>query len=258
MLVTVDGDRILEIQGDPENRATEGTVCLKGISYAQRARHPGRLTTPLRRNAKGEFDPISWDEALDGIASGLRTIQDESGPQAVLYYEGSGSHGALSALADAFWRPFGGPTRTHGDLCWPAGLEATRLTYGDNRHNHPALTRESSFILLWGHNPAETNIHQWRFILDARERGARIAVVDPRSTDSTDLADLHLQPRPGTDGALALGLGHLIVSEGLHDEPFLTRSSLGFDEYRERIRAFPPGRVAEITGLTEEEIRELA
>ena len=239
MLVTVDGDRIVEIQGDPENGATEGTVCLKGLSYAQRARHPDRLTTPLRRNAKGEFDPISWDEALDGIASGLRTIQDESGPQAVLYYEGSGSHGALSALADAFWRPFGGPTRAHGDLCWPAGLEATRLTYGDNQHNHPALTRESSFILLWGHNPAETNIHQWRFILDARERGARIAVVDPRSTDTTDLADLHLQPRPGTDGALALGLGHLIVAEGLHDEPFLTRSSLGFDEYGERIRAFP-------------------
>lgn len=258
ILVTVEGDRIIEIQGDPENAATEGTVCLKGLSYAQRVRSPDRLTTPLRRNNQGGFDQVSWDDALDGIASGLRTIQDESGPQAVLYYEGSGSHGALSALADAFWRPFGGPTRAHGDLCWPAGLEATRLTYGDNRHNHPALARESSFILLWGHNPAETNIHQWRFILDARERGARIAVVDPRSTDTTDLADLHLQPRPGTDGALALGLGHLIVSEGLHDEPFLVRSSLGFDEYRERIRAFPPERVAEITGLTEDEIRELA
>ena len=161
-------------------------------------------------------------------------------------------------MADAFWRPFGGPTRAHGDLCWPAGLEATRLTYGDNRHNHPALTRESRFILLWGHNPAETNIHQWRFILDAREKGARVAVVDPRSTDSTDLADLHLQPRPGTDGALALGLAHVIVSQGLHDEGFLARSALGFGEYRERIEDFPPERVAEITGVTPDEILGLA
>ena len=258
MLVTVEGDRIVEIQGDPENAATEGTVCLKGLSYAQRVRAPDRLTTPLRRNAQGEFEIVSWEDALDEIASKLQTIREESGPQSALYYEGSGSHGALSALADAFWRPFGGPTRAHGDLCWPAGLEATRLTYGDNRHNHPVLTRESRFILLWGHNPAETNIHQWRFILDAREKGARIAVVDPRGTDSTDLADLHLQPRPGTDGALALGLANLIVSEGLHDEGFLGRHAHGFEGYRERIRAFPPDRVAEITGLTEDEVRGLA
>jgi len=258
MLVTVDGDRIVEIQGDPENRATEGTVCLKGLSHAQRIGAPDRLKTPLRRNSRGEFEAVSWDGALDEIASRLQTIREESGPQAALYYEGSGSHGALSALADAFWHPFGGPTRAHGDLCWPAGLEATRLTYGDNRHNHPALTRESRFILLWGHNPAETNIHQWRFILDARDNGARIAVVDPRSTDSTDLADLHLQPRPGTDGALALGLANVIVSEGLHDQGFLDRHAYGFEDYRERIRDFSPERVAEITGLREEEIRELA
>ena len=192
--MTVEGDRIIEIQGDPENAATEGTVCLKGLAYAQRYKAPDRLTSPLRRSEEGGFEPVSWDEALDEIASRLRSIRKESGPEAALYYEGSGSHGALSAIADAFWRPFGGPTRAHGDLCWPAGLEATRLTYGDNRHNHPALTRESRYILLWGHNPAETNIHQWRFILDAREKGARVAIVDPRSTDSTDLADLHLQP----------------------------------------------------------------
>ena len=258
MLVTVEGDRIVEIQGDPANPATEGTVCLKGLSYAQRAHHPDRLTTPLRRNDNGGFDAVPWDEALGQIAHTLSRIREESGPEAALYYEGSGSHGALSVMAEAFWRPFGGPTRAHGDLCWPAGLEATRLTYGDNRHNHPALTRESRFILLWGHNPAETNIHQWRLILDAREAGARIAVVDPRSTDTTDLADLHLQPRPGTDGALALGLGHVMVEEGLHDVDFLERSALGFDAYRDRIRAFPPERVAEITGLEEEEIRGLA
>lgn len=201
---------------------------------------------------------MSWDEALDEISHGLRRVREALGPLAVLHYEGSGSHGALSALADAFWNPFGGCTRAHGDLCWPAGLEATRLTYGDNRHNHPALTRESRFLLLWGHNPAETNIHQWRLILEAQEKGARITVVDPRATDTTDLADRHLKPRPGTDGALALGMAHVILSEGLEDRAFLSRHAHGFEEYRKRTGEFPPARVAEITGLTEEEILFLA
>ncbi|MGW8266240.1 MAG: molybdopterin-containing oxidoreductase family protein [Longimicrobiales bacterium] len=258
MLVTVEGERIVEVTGDPENPATQGAVCLKGLSYAQRASHPDRITSPRRRNARGGFDPISWEEALEEISHGLRTIRESSGPLAVLHYEGSGSHGALSAMADAFWNPFGGCTRAHGDLCWPAGLEATRLTYGDNRHNHPALTRESRFLLLWGHNPAETNIHQWRLILEAQERGARITVVDPRATDTTDLADLHLRPRPGTDGALALGLAHVILSEDLQDQAFLSRHAHGFEEYRKRAAEFPPERVAEITGLVEEEIRTLA
>jgi anaerobic selenocysteine-containing dehydrogenase len=258
MLVTVEDGRIVGIEGDPANPATDGRVCLKGLSYAERQTHPDRLTAPLRRNARGGFDPVSWEDALSDVARRLEAVRAESGPRAVLYYEGSGSHGALSALADVFWNPFGGPTRAHGDLCWPAGLEATRLTYGDNRHNHPVLTRESRFVLLWGHNPAETNVHQWNLVLDARERGARVAVVDPRSTDTTDAADLHLQPRPGTDAALALGMGHVILAEGLEDRAFLGAHANGFNGYRERVAAYPPDRVAEITGLQGEEVRQLA
>jgi anaerobic selenocysteine-containing dehydrogenase len=258
MLVTVENGRIVAIEGDPHNPATAGKVCLKGLSYVERITHPDRLKTPLRRDDAGRFQAVSWETALDEIGERLQAIRDESGPLAVLHYEGSGNHGALSAMAEAFWRPFGGCTRAHGDLCWPAGLEATRLTYGDNRHNHPVLTRESRFLLLWGHNPAETNVHQWRLILEAQEAGATLAVIDPRSTDTTDAADLHLQPRPGTDAALALGLGKVIVSQGLHASEFLRTHALGFEAYRERIAQYPPERVAEITGLGEEEIRGLA
>ena len=258
MLVTVEEGRIVGIQGDPANPATDGTVCLKGLSYAERVTHPDRLTSPLRRRASGGFEEVSWDVALAGITEGLKRIREESGPLAVLHYEGSGSHGALSGMADAFWNPFGGCTRAHGDLCWPAGLEATRLTYGDNRHNHPVHTRESRYVLLWGHNPAETNVHQWRLILEARDAGARLVVVDPRSTDTTDAADVHLQPIPGTDGALALGLAQIIVSEGLHDVAYLDRHAHGLDAYLERIREFPPERTAQITGLDEADVLELA
>ncbi len=260
MLVSLDErGRIAGIEGDPENPATSGRICLKGLAYAQRQYDPSRLLTPLRRRrGGGGFDQISWDEALDEIAGRLRRVRDAHGPLAALYYEGSGSHGALGGLSAAFWRQFGGCTTTHGDLCWPAGLEATRLTYGANLHNHPALTVESRLIVLWGHNPAETNVHQWRLILDAQARGAEIVVIDPRSTDTTDAADWHLQPRPGTDAALALGIARIIVDEGLEDRRFLEAHAHGFAEYRRRLADYPVDRVAGITGLSADTIREVA
>jgi anaerobic selenocysteine-containing dehydrogenase len=258
MLATVEDGRLVRIEGDPENPATAGEVCLKGLSYVERVAHPDRITTPFRRGSTGALEPVSWDEALDGIVAALWAIRKESGPLAVLHYEGSGSHGALSVMAEAFWRPFGGVTRAHGDLCWPAGLEATRLTYGANLHNHPILTRESRFVLLWGHNPAETNVHQWRLILEAQKAGATLAVLDPRCTDSTDGADIHLKPRPGSDAALALGMANVIVTEGLHDGDFLREHAQGVDAYLERIAEFSLERVAEITGLEAKAIRELA
>jgi anaerobic selenocysteine-containing dehydrogenase/Fe-S-cluster-containing dehydrogenase component len=258
MIVTVEEGRIARIEGDPANPATGGHVCLKGIAYARRVSSPDRLLHPLRRKPAGGFERVSWDEAIDDIAARLAQVRTTSGPAAALYYDASGSHGALGRLAMAFWHQFGGCTLTYGDLCWPAGLEATRLTYGANLHNHPRLTAESRFILLWGHNPAETNVHQWRLALDAQARGARIAVVDPRGTDTTDAADLHLQPRPGTDAALALGLARVIVDEGLHDRAFLDAHAHGVDRYLERLREYPLDRVASITGLSEAAIRELA
>ncbi|MFO7768750.1 MAG: molybdopterin-dependent oxidoreductase [bacterium] len=257
MTVTVTDGRITHISGDPLNPVTSGRVCLKGISYARRQHDPDRILQPLRHNGK-KLEPAPWDEVLDEIAHRMGRIRSESGPEAVLYHEGSGSHGALSILSEAFWRPFGGPTRTHGDLCWPAGLEADRLTYGDNRHSHPVLTRDARYILLWGHNPAETNIHQWRLIMEAREAGARIAVIDPRATDTTDAADTHLQPRPTTDAALALAMAHVIIDADMHDSRFLDRHGHGFEAYEERVREWPPDRAADICGLDPGEIRSLA
>ncbi|MCX6543959.1 MAG: molybdopterin-dependent oxidoreductase [Acidobacteria bacterium] len=260
MLVTLDEhDGIVRIEGDPANPATDGHVCLKGLSYARRVGYRDRLLAPMRRRRDGEgFDQITWEEALSEIADALTRIRGSHGPSSVLCYEGSGSHGALNGLSMAFWRQFGGCTTTYGDLCWPAGLEATRLTYGANIHNHPRLTRESRFILIWGHNPAETNVHQWRLILDAQARGAIVAVVDPRSTDTTDAADVHVQPRPGTDAALAMGLARIIVDAGLHDTAFLDAHASGFEQYRARLAEYPVERVAEITGLDPTAIRDLA
>jgi anaerobic selenocysteine-containing dehydrogenase len=164
MVVTLEDGRIARIDGDPHNAATRGHVCLKGISYARRVTTDARLLHPQRRRQDGSFEQVSWEEALTDIASRLDAVRRAHGPESVLYYEASGSHGALGRLAMAFWHQFGGCTLTHGDLCWPAGLEATRLTYGSVLHSHPRHTVDSRFILLWGHNPAETNVHQMRWI----------------------------------------------------------------------------------------------
>jgi anaerobic selenocysteine-containing dehydrogenase/Fe-S-cluster-containing dehydrogenase component len=258
MVVTLEGGRITRIEGDPENAATAGHVCLKGISYARRVTTGDRLLHPLRRQADGSFARVAWDEALDDIAARLDRLRAERGPESVLYYDASGSHGALGRLAMAFWHQYGGCTLTYGDLCWPAGLEATRLTYGAVLHSHPRHTLDSRFILLWGHNPAETNVHQMRWIQQAQERGAVVALVDPRSTDTSDAADIHLQPRPGTDAALALGMARVIVDDGLHDGVFLANYAAGFDRFVDRLRDYPLSRVAAITGLRELDIARLA
>jgi anaerobic selenocysteine-containing dehydrogenase len=259
MLVSVRDGRITRIEGDPKNPATQGHVCLKGLAYARRVAAPDRILSPQRRTAGGTgFEPVSWDEALDDISARLQTVRQRHGPESVLYYEGSGSHGALGALSMAFWHPFGGCSLTYGDLCWPAGLEATRLTYGANRHNHPRLSLESRFFLIWGHNPAETNVHQMRLIQEARDRGARVAVVDPRATDTSDAAHLHLRPRPGSDAALALGMGRVIVEARLHDREFLEGSAVGVEQYLARLEEYPLERVSSLTGLPAEQIEELA
>lgn len=258
MVVTHEQGRITRIDGDPENAATRGHVCLKGISYARRVTTESRLLHPMKRQPDGSFAQVSWDEALGDIASRLERLRRDRGPESVLYYEASGSHGALGRLAMAFWHQFGGCTLTYGDLCWPAGLEATRLTYGANLHNHPRHTAASRFVLLWGHNPAETNVHQMRWVHDAQERGAIVALIDPRSTDTADAADVHLQPRPGTDAALALGIARVIVDSGLHDAAFLERHAVGVDRYLDRLREYPLERVASITGVRALEIGRLA
>jgi anaerobic selenocysteine-containing dehydrogenase len=260
MLVTLDDhNTIVRIEGDPRNSATEGRICLKGQSYARRQTLESRLLTPLRRRkSDGELEPVAMGVALADIAGRLSATRVTHGPESVLYYEGSGSHGVLGGLSMAFWRQFLGYTTTYGDLCWPAGLEASRLTYGVNRHSHPRLTRDSRFILLWGHNPAETNIHGWRHILDAQAGGAIVAVIDPRSTDTTDAADVHIQPRPGTDAALALGMARVIIDAGAYDAAFVSDYASGFDEYRARLASFDLARTAAITGVEPGAIRDLA
>jgi len=259
MRVEVEGGRVKRIEAHPDNTATGQGVCLKGLSYAERVVSPDRLLTPLRRRPRSDsFERLSWDQAIELIAGKLERYRDESGPQSILYYAGSGTKGLLNRVGSDFWRLFGGFTTTYGDLCWPAGLEATRLTLGENKHNEPDDLANAQLIILWGKNPAETHIHQMPFIDRALDRGARLVVIDPRRTQSAERAALLLQPRPGTDGALALGLAHLLIADDLIDWPFIAEHVLGYDEFAALAAEYTPQRTAALCDVPEDQVRQLA
>jgi anaerobic selenocysteine-containing dehydrogenase len=258
MRVTVEEGKLRLLEAHPSNRATSEGLCLKGQSYIERVYSADRLLHPMRRREDGRFERIAWDEALRLMAERLAGVRDRYGPRSVLFYSGSGTKGLMNDVALDFWRLFGGCTTTYGDLCWPAGLEATRLTLGDNRHNAPEDLVNARLIVFWGKNPAETNIHQMRFVDEALERGARLIVIDPRRTQTAEGAELLVQVQPGTDGALALGLAHLLIRQGSIDRDFVSRHVLGFEEFARRVEEFPPHRVAAVTDVPVPVLRRLA
>jgi anaerobic selenocysteine-containing dehydrogenase len=258
MLVHVQDGRIRTIEADPANRATSEGVCLKGQSYVERVYSPERILTPLKRTDHGSFEAISWDEALDTIAERLYYFRDTFGPQSVLYYTGSGMKGLLNRVGPSFWRSYGGYTATYGDLCWPSGLEAARLTLGSNKHNAPWDVANARLIIFWGRNPAETSIQLMRFVEAALEQNGRLIVIDPRRTPSAERAELLVQPRPGTDGALALSIAHLLVKNDCVDHAFIEQHVLGFPEFAQMVEDWPPEKAAQITDVPERYIRRLA
>ncbi len=262
MLVTVENNRVIRIDAHPDNQATEQGVCLKGLSYVERQNSPNRLLTPLKRSRKHYDQPsyvsIDWDTALDEISYNLQETKKEFGPQAVMYYAASGTKGWLNRIGSRFWRLFGGYTGIYGDLCWPAGLEATRLTLGENKHNVPWDLPNARLIIQWGKNPAETNIQQMRFIEQAIQQGGKLVVIDPRRTSTSVQAEMHIQPRPGTDGALALGLGHLLIQNNWIDETFIDQYIHGFPEYARLVEKYSPQTVSEICDIPIPQIETLA
>ncbi|WLT30852.1 molybdopterin-dependent oxidoreductase [Geothrix sp. PMB-07] len=258
MRVTVEHGQITAIDPHEGNLATAEGPCLKGLSYLERVNSPERILHPMRRTASGTFERVSWDEALDLIARNLLEARRVHGPQSLFYYAASGTKGLLNSCGLAFWRQFGGCTTTYGDLCWPAGLEATRLTFGDNRQSAPEDIAQARLIVMWGKNAAETNLHQMRFIYQALEQGAKLVVIDPRRTPTSDRAHLLVQPRPGTDGALALGLAHLLIEAGQVDTAFIRDHVLGYEAFAELVKAWTPVRTAQVCGVPEAQLLALA
>lgn len=257
--VVVADNKIRSIVPLPLNRATPHGVCLKGLSYLERSVSENRILYPHKKLSNGAFQRISWDEALDTIAEKLAYFRDRYGQQSVLFYSASGMSGLLNDFSLKFWSEvYGGATTVYGNLCWPAGLEATRLTLGANKHNVPWDLANARLIVLWGKNPAESNVQEMLPIGEALDNGGKLVVVDPRRTDSSMRAQLLIQPKPSTDAALALAVARLIVKNGWFDENFVSSYVEGFKRFVEHIQSCTPQWAADITGVPVGQIHELA
>jgi anaerobic selenocysteine-containing dehydrogenase len=246
--------RILPYEG---NLATPEGPCIKGLAYLEREYSPDRIIFPLLRQPDGSFVRTGTCEALNIIAGRLTVAREKSGPHSVLFYKGNGYSGLSNDIAGSFWRAFGGATTTYGNLCWPAGLEAVRLTLGEVKHNLPWDLANASMIILWGKNSAETNVQEMIHIEKARQNGTKVVVIDPRRTLTADKADLLIRPRPGTDAALALAMARVIIDRGLADIGFIRRHVSGFEEFAESLH-ITPAIAQKITGIPAETIIDLA
>jgi anaerobic selenocysteine-containing dehydrogenase len=262
LLINVENGRGSRLRGDPEHPVTRGFLCGKVARYLEREYSTSRLMYPQRRigsKGEGRFARITWDEALDEIAVRLQTIAAEFGPEAILPYSYGGSMGYLQggSMDRRFFHRLGA-SRLDRTICSAAGgaglVESTGYRFG----TEPEQFRHAKLILAWGANILGTNVHLWPFIVEARRNGARFYTIDPHRNRTGELSDKHFFINPGSDTALALGMMHVIIAEGLEDTEYVNRYTSGFEDLRQRVQEYPPERVAALTGIAQNEIIELA
>lgn len=272
VLVSVDDEgRAIKVAGDPSHPVTQGFLCGKVAKYLDRVYAPDRVLFPMRRKsevAKGPlrrgselnaFERVSWDEALDAIATKLKRISEEYGPESILPYSYAGNSAVLGygSMDRRFFHRLGA-SRLHRTICAEAGGEAWNSVYGRKLGTPTEDFKFAKLIIAWGANIHGNNIHLWPQIEQARRDGARLIVIDPYRTRTAALADWHIAIRPGTDVALALGMMHVILREGLEDRAYIAEMTRGFEQLAERVRDYSPERVAKWTGLSAGEVEQLA
>ncbi len=267
VLITVEDGRATKIQGDPGHPVTRGFLCAKVAKYLDRVYSPDRVLYPMRRiAAKGlaadsaqAWRRISWDEALDEVTSRFRSVISEFGSEAILPYSYGGTLGALNgASMDRRFFSRLGASELERTICSSAGEAGLESVMGVKLGTEPEQFIHSRYIIAWASNIHGNNVHLWPFIVEARRRGAKLVVIDPYRTRTAACADWYLPINPGTDAALALAMMHVIIGEGLHDADYVAKYTLGFDELCEKVKAYPPERAAQWTGIAAEDIRKLA
>lgn len=262
MVVTVADGRVTRVRGNKDHPFTRGGLCVKVTDYPRHIYSPDRVTTPLERvgpKGAGSFRPITWDAALDRIADRFRSIIADDGPEAILPYSYLGNMGALNGLTvgDRFFNALG-TSVSERTFCDSGGISAYLMTLGPTAAVDPESLVHSRYIVIWACNVLSNNLHLWPFIEEAQARGAKVVCIDPVRHRTAEKADWHLPIRPGTDGALALAMMHVILAEGLEDRDYLDRYTTGADELAAHVEACSPEWAAVETGIPADDIRTLA
>lgn len=261
LLTTVENGRAVRVQGNPAHRHTDGVLCAKVSKYAERTHHPERILTPLMRTGpkgSGQFTPVSWDEALTGIAARLGEIAARD-PQAILPYSYAGTMGLVQgeSMDRRFFHRLSA-SQLARTICATAGGEGLVHTLGGKVGMRVEFFAESRLIVIWGSNSIGSNLHFWRYAQQAKRAGARLVCIDPRRTETADKCHAHLQLLPGTDAALALALMHELIVHDWLDHDYIARYTQGWEALRARALQWPPERAAAVCGLPVAQIRQLA
>ena len=262
LLITVEDGKAVCVAGDPEHAFTRGTLCPKMAHYERTVHSPKRIMTPLRRigqKGEGRFSPIGWDEAIEEIARRWHGITKEYGAEAILPYSYAGTMGTIGYSAGHALFYALGATSLDRTICAPAKSRGYRDVMGATLPTAPQEAQHSDMIVLWSISMLATDIHFRHDIEMARKRGAKVYCIDTYRTKTADYADAFLCPRPGTDGALALAILHVLVRDGLADRAFLKEYVQGADELEQKVLPhYTPEAAAAITGVPAADIRAFA
>ena len=262
MVYHVKDEKLIAVKGNADHPMTRGGLCVKLNDFEKRHYHPDRLLYPMKRvGPKGtkQFERISWDEALDTIVDKWQAIIKEHGPQAIMPNSYLGNQGLVHGLngGDAFFARLGA-TVTERTFCGEGSCTAWLLTVGPTAGVDPESFIHSKFIIIWACNSVSTNLHHWHIIKEAQKNGAKVVVIDAYASKTAKEADWHVCPKPGTDGALAMAMMNVIISEGLVDHDYVDKYTVGYAELAEKALTRTPEWAAAITGIPADDIRKLA
>jgi len=258
----VGDDGRIRLEADKEHPVTRGFLCGKGYANVDLHEHDRRILHPLRRvgpkgPGKGSWERITWDEALDEVASRMRALDAAGTPERVLEFHYSGHMGFLNRYFPLrLFRAFGA-TETLGTICAAAGGPAIALHYGNSFGYYPDHYAEADLIVIWGSNLAWASPHVFSLIRDAARKGTPVFVVDPLASQTTQVGT-HLQVRPTTDAVLALAVARELLAQGLEDKAFLAARAHGLDAFRAHCEPWTLARAEEVTGVPAARIRALA
>lgn len=262
LAVTVQMGRVLSIDGTEKNPVTNGYICAKVRKFGERVYGPDRLLYPavrVGRKGEGKFKRVTWDDALDLVAERFQSAKRDAGGESILPYSYGGSNGLLTQdnIDAQLWRRFG-TSRLARTVCAAPTSTANLALYG----KMPSVTYqdypEAKLIVLWGVNPSASGIHLIPFVREAQSRGAKLVVIDPRSTQQARSADIHLAVRAGTDVVVALAIHRHLFENGLADDAFLRAHTHRHEQLRERAAPWTFERAAEVAGIDPSALREVA
>lgn len=261
ILAYVKNGRLVKVTGDPKHGHTKGKLCAKGYSYVRSVYSPDRIKYPMRQTPRGsgQWQRISWDEAMGLICEKILEIKDRYGstlPLCLNKY--SGNFGVLHYAAEGFFNSLGPTTQVVGSPCWSAGLDAQYYDMGNNFGSDPEEIAKAKLIFLWGTNPVWTSVHSMSYIYKAQAAGAKVVVIDPVYTQTARKADLYIQVKPGGDGALALAIAKLLMESGNLQQGFLEKHTLGWEQFAEYLRGLDMQVLTEQCGQKAGLISELA